>query len=386
MSVLSQGVGEEQVIEKALDRMRRYIFVEAVTGANVIEIGFEDKNSQRAAWFANALTDAYADYNAEVHGSEATENFLAERIKEARTRLDSLENARDAYRASTGLVAHSKQEDLVYEKYRSADQQMAQLREKAEVLAEKVQRLQKMRAAGDSLTIPTAEMDAHPSVRMLYGKITELRLERNALAEKYQADHRLVADLRKQIKGVQVELIAELDRLMALENERLRSLRQEERVLARLVAAAKGDIRALPQKERVLNELELAIDNARRIYSQLVIRREEMSVEKATDRRLSRITIISPAGVPFEPISPRKGRNMILAVVLGALAGLTGGLVREFYDGTLKSPHEVTLALGVPILGAVSVKQGTTQRRTREREKPGSAAPIKTHAENPMSV
>jgi uncharacterized protein involved in exopolysaccharide biosynthesis len=343
------------IIEKAIDRMRRDISVEAVTGANVIAIGFEDSHPQRAAWFANALASAYADYNAEVHGSEATENFLAERIKEARARLDSLENARDAYRAATGLVAHNKQEDLMYEKYRSADQQLAQLREKAEVLAEKVHRLQKLRAAGDSLTIPTAEMDAHPSVRMLYGKITELRLERNALAEKYRPDHRVVADLQKQIKGVQAELITEVDRLLALEKERLRSLRQEERVLARLVAAAKGDIQALPKKERVLNELELAIANTRQIYSQLVIRREEMSVEKASDRRLSRITIISPAGVPFEPSSPRKGRNMILAIVLGALAGLAGGLVREFYDGTFKSPHEVVASLGVPVLGTISV-------------------------------
>lgn len=350
----SLGANEAR-IEKNLDRMRRHISVGAVTGANVIEIGFEDSNPQRAAWFANALASAYADYNAEVHGSEETENFLVERIKEAKTRLDSLENVLYAYRAATGLLTNNKQEDLIYEKYRAADQQLAQLREKAEVLGEKAQRLRKLRAAGDSLTIPTAEMDAHPSVRMLYSKITELRLERNALTEKYQPEHRLVADLNKQIKGVQTELNAEVDRLLALESEHLSSLRQEERVLARIAAATKSDIQALPKKERVLNELELATDNARRIYSQLVIRREEMSVEKATDRRLSRITIISPAGVPFEPVSPRKGRNMFLALVLGTMAGLAAGLVREFYDGTFKSPHEVTLALGVPVFGAVSV-------------------------------
>ncbi|MCG3121606.1 MAG: hypothetical protein ALAOOOJD_04790 [bacterium] len=376
-----EASANEVRIEKALDRMRRHISVEAVTGANVIEIGFEDSHPQSAAWFANALASAYADYNAEVHGSEETENFLAERIKEAKGRLDSLETALYAYRTSTGLLTNNKQEDLFYEKYRTADQQLAQLREKAEVLDEKAQRLRKLRAAGDSLSIPTAEMDAHPSVRMLYSKITELRLERNALAEKYQPDHRLVADLNKQIKGVQAELIAEVDRLLVLENERLSSLRQEERVLARITASAKSEIQALPKKERVLNEIELAIDNARRIYSQLVIRREEMSVEKATDRRLSRITIISPAGVPFEPISPRKGRNMILAIVLGTMAGLAAGLVREFYDGTFKSPHEVTLALGVPVFGAVSVgarRPAEHRRNPRYGDEARQRPPAKT--------
>jgi uncharacterized protein involved in exopolysaccharide biosynthesis len=148
-----------------------------------------------------------------------------------------------------------------------------------------------------------------------------------------------------------------VDRLLALENERLNSLRQEELVLARTVVGVKNDLKALPEKERVLNELELAIDNTRKIYSLLVMRREEMSVEKATDQRLSRIRVISPAGVPSDPISPRKGRNMILSVMIGALAGLAGGLVREYFNGTFKSPHEVALALEVPVLGVISAEK-----------------------------
>lgn len=347
----------EKISEKMLDQFRRFITIEAVTGSNVIEISFEDNDPERAAWFANALANAYAAYNAKVHGSGEAENFLGERIAETRARLDSLERALDNYRAATGLVAHGRQEAMIYEKYRSADQQLAHLREKAEVLTEKVQRLRQVRSGGDSLAIPTAEMDSHPSVRMLYTRLTELRLQRNVLVEKYKSDHRLVADLNKQIEGVQTELVAEVDRLLALENERLNSLREEELVLARTVTAIKNEIKALPEKERVLNELELAIDNTRKIYSLLVMRREEMSVEKATDQRLSRIRVISPAGVPSDPISPRKGRNMILSVMIGIFAGLAGGLVREYFNSTFKSPHEVSLALDVPVLGVISAEK-----------------------------
>jgi uncharacterized protein involved in exopolysaccharide biosynthesis len=346
----------EALVEKTLDLLRRRIAVEAVTGANVIALSFDDTNPPRAAWYANALAKAYAAYNAEVHSGKKAENFLTERIDETRTRLDSLEKALYAYRASTGLVVDHKQEDLMYEKYRAVDSQLAQLRERAEVLTEKVTRLRQVRAAGDSLAIPTAEMDAHPSVRQLYSKLTELRLQRNVMAEKYKSDHRLMSDLAKQIHGVQGELVSEVERLLALEDERLRSLQQEEKVLAKMVVNAKDAIQSLPEKKRVLDELELAIDNARKIYSLQVLRREEMSVDKATDSRLSRITMISPAGVPFEPVSPRPGRNMLLGLVLGALAGLAAGLVREFFDGTFKSPDEVAKSLGVPVLGTISAK------------------------------
>lgn len=349
--------GDDTISEKTLDRFRAFITIEAVTGSNVIDISFEDTDPERTAWFANALTNAYISYNAQVHGGSQAEDFLKERIEETRARLDSLERVLNAYRAATGLVAHSKQEDLMYEKYRTADQQLLQLHEQVEVLTGKIQRLQQLRSAGDSLVIPTTEMDNHPSVRMLYTRVTELRLQRNALTEKYQTDHRLVADLDKQIAGVQTELFAEVERLLALDNERLNSLREEEHVLARTVTSVKNDIKALPEKERVLNELELAIDNARRVYSLLVMRREEMSVEKATDRRLSRITVISPAGVPDEPISPRPARNMIISVLIGTLVGLAGALVREYFNGTFKAPHEVVHTLKVPVLGVISAEK-----------------------------
>jgi uncharacterized protein involved in exopolysaccharide biosynthesis/Mrp family chromosome partitioning ATPase len=345
------------ILEKTLDLMRRRVHVEAVTGANVIALSFDDTDPQWAAWFANKLASEYAAYNAEVHGGEEAEKFLAERINETRTRLDSLGQALHAYRASTGLVAHDKQENLMYEKYRAVDYQLAQLREQAEVLAGKVQRLREVRAVGDSLVIPTPEMDAHPSVRQLYGRLTEFRLERNALVEKYQPDHRLVIDLDKQIRGVQAELVAEVDRLLALENERLGSLRREERVLSKMVDKVKWDIQALPKKERVLDEMNLAIENARKIYSLLVMRREEMSVEKAADRRLSRITIISPAGVPFEPVGPRTARNLMLGLILSLFAGIAAGLVREFYDRTFKSPQELAATLGIPVLGTISAEE-----------------------------
>lgn len=350
-------LGDDTISEKTLERFRSFITVEAVTGSNVIDIHFEDSDPARAAWFANALTNAYITYNAQVHGSGGTEDFLKERIEETRARMDSLERVLNAYRAATGLVGHGKQEDLMYDKYRQADQQHVELREQTEVLSEKIQRLRRIRGAGDSLVIPTTEMDNHPSVRLLYTRLTELRLQRNTLTEKYQTDHRLVADLDKQIAGVNTELAGEVDRQLDLENERLNSLQQEERVLARSLASVKNDLKALPEKERVLNELILAADNARRVYSLLVMRHEELSVEKATDRRLSRITIISPAGVPEEPISPKPVRNMLLSVLLGLVAGLAGGLVREFFNGTFKAPHEITHALEVPVLGVISAEK-----------------------------
>lgn len=319
----------DDLMEPALERMRRRITVEAVTGANVITISFEDTEAERAAWYANALANAYATYNAQVHGGAEIEDFLSEHIGSARARLDSLEQALYAFRMSSGLVDYDKQVAIVLEKYRSTDYEILRLREEAEMLTAKITRLRRLHATRDSLIVPDADMDAHPAIRQLYSRLTDLRLEYRAALGKYTRYHRHMRDLASQIAGVQKELVSEIDRLIGLEEERRRSLQEQIAVMSRKVVNVKADLQNLPAKERVLSELELATENTRKIYSLLVTRREEMSVEKAADRRLSRIAIISPAGVPFEPISPRKGRNLAMGFLLGLLAGVAGALVRE---------------------------------------------------------
>lgn len=317
------------LMEPALERMRRRITVEAVTGANVITISFEDTDAERAAWYANALANAYATYNAQVHGGAEIEDFLSEHIGNARTRLDSLEQALYAFRMSSGLVDYDKQVAIMLEKYRSTDYETLRLREEAETLTAKIMRLRRLHASRDSLIVPDADMDAHPAIRQLYSRLTDLRLEYRAALGKYTRNHRHMRDLASQIAGVQKELVREIDRLIGLEEERRRSLQEQIAVMSRKVENIKADLQKLPAKERMLSELELATENTRKIYSLLVTRREEMSVEKAADRRLSRIAIISPAGVPFEPVSPRKGRNLAMGFLLGLLTGVAGAFVRE---------------------------------------------------------
>lgn len=343
----------DDLMEPALERMRRRITVEAVTGANVITISFEDTEAERAAWYANALANAYAAYNAQVHGGAEIENFLSEHIGSARTRLDSLEQALYAFRMSSGLVDYDKQVAIVLEKYRSTDYEILRLREEAETLTAKITRLRRLHATRDSLIVPDADMDAHPAIRQLYSRLTDLRLEYRAALGKYTRNHRHMRDLASQIAGVQKELVSEIDRLIGLEEERRRSLQEQIAVMSRKVENVKADLQNLPAKERVLSELELATENTRKIYSLLVTRREEMSVEKAADRRLSRIAIISPAGVPFEPVSPRKGRNLAMGFLLGLLAGVAGAFVREHagraFGGTPLRPRPARAAERVTV-------------------------------------
>jgi capsular exopolysaccharide synthesis family protein len=64
------------------------------------------------------------------------------------------------------------------------------------------------------------------------------------------------------------------------------------------------------------------------------------------------IIVLDPAELTAAP-SPRKGRTMAIALVLGLIAGLGVACARDWMDDRLRSPEAVQATIGVPVLGAV---------------------------------
>lgn len=343
-----------QALETLADEFRRHLTIEAVPGANVIALSFDDAKPARASWCANALARTYAAYNARVYSSEGANEFLRERIQQTRLRLDSLETLLETFRGANGMISVDKQENLFLEKYKSFDLQLAQMLERRQVLAGRIAQFRQMESAGDSMQVPTADMDTHPAVRQLYSKLTDLRLQRRVLLEKYQPGHPLVEEVSQQLRSVNEELSSEIMRLRRLEEERLSAVTLETNALSGIVAALHTNMEQLPEKKRTLEDLELARDQARKLYNVLVTRQEELGVENATDQRLSRVAVINPAGVPVQPISPSKARTILLGVALGVVAGIAAALLREFFDRTIKSPQELNSTLEIPVLASIS--------------------------------
>jgi len=66
-------------------------------------------------------------------------------------------------------------------------------------------------------------------------------------------------------------------------------------------------------------------------------------------------TIVSEAGIPEEPIRPRKAINMGLALMVGLVLGIGAAFLAESLDDRIKGPEEVERLLGVPVLGHIPI-------------------------------
>ncbi|MCH1967212.1 YveK family protein [Paraclostridium sordellii] len=83
------------------------------------------------------------------------------------------------------------------------------------------------------------------------------------------------------------------------------------------------------------------------------------SIPRVFTKEVKRITkansveVIDKAVEPEKPIKPRKSINIIIAAVLGFIAGLFVAFILNYMDNKIKTPQDIEKYTGLPILGVI---------------------------------
>lgn len=93
--------------------------------------------------------------------------------------------------------------------------------------------------------------------------------------------------------------------------------------------------------------------------------------------RIDNVSIVSPASINKNPVSPRKTLNLLVGVIVGLLLGVGFAFIREVTDTTVTSERFITDDLGITNLGIVNeIDQDEVKKRIHhKREFHGSENP-----------
>jgi len=75
--------------------------------------------------------------------------------------------------------------------------------------------------------------------------------------------------------------------------------------------------------------------------------------EEMSRKKMANVAVIQPAEVPARPITPNKGRNILLGMLLGAVIGLGAAFFSESTSESFSTPGIAGRELALPVLATI---------------------------------
>ncbi len=319
-------------------------------GSQILTLTFSANEPEFAATAANTFAKAYLELSTELRTSPAKENvtFFEDRLKVLRSELEAAQNKVAAFQKARGVVISNERYDQESARLASLETSYAQ------ALADQ--------AATSSIARNSNEGSADVSQNVAVIALrSQLAASEGKLAEAsltLGASHPMRIQMEAQVK----ELRDQLSRETRLASGSSASVN-------RVASAKMGELRALveAQKRTIVNMrtvrdegslLIKELEAAQRAFDTVNQRRSQVDLESKAETASARV--LTPAVAPLEPKSPKPPLIWAAAVLAGLILGIGGSIVWEMLDRRIRSVEDLAVAEGVPVLGVLSSRPGTT--------------------------
>jgi protein tyrosine kinase modulator len=408
-------------LEDVVEHMRTNIGRELVRStreqpADAFYLRFTYPDPKIATTVTSRLGSLFIDQNARDRGdlAEATNDFLAAQLNEARARLENQERKLEGFRQRHSGRLPS-QLDFNMQAIQSTQLQLQALVESLARDRDRKLILERLHtdATSEPLPVPVGpppapggqiESSAAAGALTPQQQLDLARSNLEKLSLRLTAEHpdivrtkRLVQDLERKIKAEaerpsspsvassRTESPQETER-----RERLREMRAELESLGRQIAFKESEeqrlrgavadfqsrIAAVPALESEWIALTRDYDTVKEAYKKLLAKSEDSKVAADLERRQigEQFRILDPARAPIRPISPNRMKINAIGAVLGLLLGVALVALLELRDSSFRTEAEVVNLLELPVLAQIPMVETPLDVRARHRRKLLSSA------------
>ena len=340
--------------DKAAAILQQSLSVDRVGRSSVISVSIASPDPQLSATLARTYAKSYLEeqVGADFQATERASNWLQGRLEDLNSRSQKASLAVEQYKKKNGLV--SSRGELL------SSQQLADLNSQLII------------AQAD-----TAQAAArYNQYKAIIDKGSEAAVN-NAVVSSRDTDNSILQDLRKRYiaindreQGIISQFGADHPQAVALKLEKQDIARQIFNELQQLTESFRNDFEVATSRETSLKksidqvagrnseanvsmvelaELEQKADALKTLYQSFLTRFEQSAQQQSF--AIPKARVISAAGVPSSPSSPRKTLTMALSVILGGIVGAGVAGVLEFNDRSFRTGHDVREKLGLRFLG-----------------------------------
>jgi succinoglycan biosynthesis transport protein ExoP len=154
-------------------------------------------------------------------------------------------------------------------------------------------------------------------------------------------------------------------------NTQIRSLRTKRSQLEEKVQEYENRLMQTPKSEQEYRAIARDLDHASRRYQDIKAKQmtAEVGQEMEKERKGEKFTLIDPAILPEEPISPNRPAIIFLSLVLALGAGVGSAAVAESMDSTVRGTKGIMAALQMAPLAVIPYMANTAEAGAQRRKR-----------------
>jgi succinoglycan biosynthesis transport protein ExoP len=348
----TSGGEETEAQSRTIDALLDDLAISPIRNSRLVDVKFRSPDAALSTRIVNALAKNYIDQNLEYKFSASKEanDWLDGQLAEQRKEVETAEAKLQAYRERNDAISLEDRQNIVVQKLTDLN---------AAVTRAKTERIQKEAMYKQLRAIETnpAALDTFPAIlansfiQQQKGELAQLQQQYAQLSEKFGEKHPEIVKTRSAIQNAQLKLQVEISKVVQSVRTEYQAALAQETSMSAALGQQKSEALSMNRKGIEYSVLERDMQSSKQLYENLMQRAKETSV--SSELKSSNIRVIDKAERPRDAVFPRKGLNMLLGLVSGAMLAIGLTFFFEYLDSRLKTPEEVKAHLGLPALGMV---------------------------------
>ena len=327
------------------DRLKRGLSAQPSRDSTIISISFTAADPVFAATVANAFAQAYIDATIELKVEPARQyaRWFGEQGKVLRENLEKAQARISAFQQEKGIVVREEQMDSETARLNGLYQQLTLVQGQMAGVQSR------QRAGKDADTLP--EVMQNPLIASLKTEIARQEARLQEIALNLGKNHPQYQRMESEIAALKQQVDAEtrhITRSFATSRTISKDTETELRAAIEIQRKKVLELRSMRDQVAVLQR---DVDAAQSAYDAVTKRLNQTTLESQVTQ--ANVSVLTPASEPIEPLTSKLFRNPLITILLGALAGIGVAFMLEMLDKRVRSVHDLTEMLQVPVLGVV---------------------------------
>lgn len=313
----------------------------------LISVSFTSPSRKLSQKFVNTLAQEFIAWKMDqkLEASQIARDFLMKQIDRAKISLEKTEEELNHFAKQAGIVSLDARMNSIYRQLEELNSSLAIT--EADLIAKKAVYNQAAKDGPSNLP----QVLGSPVIGSLKDQYAQLRSEFEDLATTFHGEY-------PKVKNMEARMLTIADRIKNEEEKIFQSIKNEYQTALKKTEAMEARVERQKQLAMDLNEratqytiMAREVNTNKAIYQSLLERAKE--IESMVGVSSSNIHIIDRASLPIFPFKPKVRLNLLLAIVVGFLAGLGCAFLVEYFADTITNPDQISERFQIPILGVV---------------------------------